>query len=53
LFRYYPIQIVLGRFTLAEAHAALLSGLVWLAVAFCLFQVAWRFGVKRFSAVGA
>jgi ABC-2 type transport system permease protein len=53
MFRYYPIQIILGRLPPAETSAALLSGLFWLALAFVLFQLAWRSGVKRFSAVGA
>jgi ABC-type uncharacterized transport system permease subunit len=28
-------------------------GVVWFGIALALFQVIWRAGVKRFSAVGA
>ena len=53
LFRYYPIQIILGRMAGPDVTAVYASALAWTALAFILFQIAWRSGVRRFSAVGA
>lgn len=53
LFKYIPIQIILGRLTPAEIITSYLSGVVWLAAAALLFRAVWSAGVKRFSAVGA
>ena len=30
-----------------------ITGMIWLVVAMALFQLVWREGVKRYSAVGA
>jgi ABC-2 type transport system permease protein len=53
LFKYLPIQILLGRMSNAEILHAYASGLIWLIVAILLFNWIWRAGVKQFSAVGA
>jgi len=53
MFRYYPIEIVLGRLSPADTLSAFASGVVWLAVAYLLFGFAWRAGIRQFSAVGA
>lgn len=53
LFRYFPIQLILNRYTTEEILANFLSGLLWLGIAMVLFQIAWKKGLKRFSAVGA
>jgi ABC-2 type transport system permease protein len=53
LLMYLPIQMIQGNLTMEEIVQGYLTGAVWLIVALVLFQVAWRRGIKRFSAVGA
>lgn len=53
LFKYFPVQIILGRLSQAEIISGYLTGLAWLVVALLLFIWIWKRGVKKFSAVGA
>jgi viologen exporter family transport system permease protein len=53
LFKYYPIEIILGRLPMNEIPRVYASGIVWFILALILFRWIWREGVKRFSAVGA
>jgi ABC-2 type transport system permease protein len=53
LFKYYPIQLILGRLTPAEIIQGYLMGFFWLGVALLSFRWIWSKGVKKFSAVGA
>jgi ABC-2 type transport system permease protein len=53
LFKYFPIQLSLGRLGPDAIVAGFVSGLIWLAAAWVIFQLVWRAGVRRFSAVGA
>jgi ABC-2 type transport system permease protein len=53
LFKYYPIQLILGRLTPAEIIEGYLLGFFWLLVAIVLFRWVWSNGIKKFSAVGA
>ena len=53
LFKYFPIQIILGRISTAEIIQGYLMGFLWLGVALIFFRWVWRNGVKKFSAVGA
>jgi ABC-2 type transport system permease protein len=53
LMRYFPIQLSLGRLTPYEIALNFAMGVVWLGVAWLIFQLVWRAGLKRFSAVGA
>lgn len=53
LFKYFPIQIVLGRISPAEIAAGYIQGVAWLIVALLLFRWIWKRGLKQFSAVGA
>lgn len=53
LFKYFPIQLILGKLTPAEILQGFLSGAIWFTVSLILFNSVWRAGVKRFSAVGA
>jgi ABC-2 type transport system permease protein len=53
LFKYFPVQLILGKLTSAEILQGYLSGVIWFAIALALFSWVWRSGVKRFSAVGA
>jgi ABC-2 type transport system permease protein len=50
---YFPIQLILGRLSPDEIARNFALDLVWFLVALVLFQLVWRAGVKRFSAVGA
>jgi ABC-2 type transport system permease protein len=50
---YFPIQLILGKVPLADAAVNIGLQAVWVVVAYALFQLVWRAGVKRFSAVGA
>jgi len=53
MFKYVPIQIILGRLSSQEIMRAYLVGIFWLVISVLLFQWIWREGVKKFSAVGA
>ena len=53
LFKYFPIQIILGRLSAAEIIQGYLMGIIWIGVALLFFNWVWRNGVKKFSAVGA
>ena len=53
LFKYIPIEIILGRLSTAEIITSYITGLIWLALAFFLFRWLWQRGIKQFSAVGA
>lgn len=50
---YFPIQIIQGNLPAEAITRNFLMDGVWLAIAYGLFQLVWREGVKRFSAVGA
>jgi len=53
LFIYFPVQIIQGKLTTGVILQNFALGAVWLVIAFGVFQLVWREGVKRFSAVGA
>jgi ABC-2 type transport system permease protein len=53
LFKFFPIQIVLGRLSASEIVAGYLMGFAWLLVALLFFTWIWRKGLTKFSAVGA
>jgi ABC-2 type transport system permease protein len=53
LLKYFPIQLILGKLTPDVIVRDFALGVVWFGVALLLFQIVWRAGVKRFSAVGA
>lgn len=53
LFKYFPIQLVLGKLSPAEITSGYLMGIVWVFLALLFFLLIWRKGLKQFSAVGA
>jgi ABC-2 type transport system permease protein len=53
LLKYFPIQLSLGRLGPDAIAQGFVAGLIWLAVAWVVFHLVWRAGVRRFSAVGA
>jgi len=50
---YYPIQLILGKLSQAQIVQGYVVGSIWLVVSIVVFNLIWRNGVKRFSAVGA
>src|ERR1043165_6555712 len=50
---YFPIELILGKFSNEQIVQGYVSGAMWLIVAIFIFNWVWRNGVKRFSAVGA
>lgn len=49
----FPVELVIGRLTPAEALQGLAAQAAWLVIALLLLRVVWRAGVRRYSAVGA
>ncbi len=50
---YYPIQLILGKLSTAQIIQGYVVGIIWLIAAIVIFNMMWRNGVKRYSAVGA
>ena len=50
---YFPVSLILGRVPPETIAWKFALGLAWLAVAYALFRLIWREGLKRFSSVGA
>lgn len=53
MFKYVPIEIILGKLSTLEILRAYASGTIWLVISILLFNWIWRAGIKQFSAVGA
>jgi ABC-type uncharacterized transport system permease subunit len=53
LLKYFPVQLILSKLPPEVIARDFAMGVVWLGIALVLFQVTWRAGLKRFSAVGA
>jgi ABC-2 type transport system permease protein len=53
LFKYSPIQLVLGKLSTGQIVQTFVLDVVWFVLALLLFRTVWRSGQKRFSAVGA
>jgi ABC-2 type transport system permease protein len=53
LLRYFPIQLILNKLPPETIVRDFALGVFWFAVAVALFQLVWRVGLRRFSAVGA
>lgn len=49
----FPVELALGRLTLAQAWTGLLAQVLWIALALGLVRLVWRAGVRVYSAVGA
>ena len=49
----FPVELLLGRLTLAQALTGLGAQAAWLVVSLVLVRVVWRAGVRVYSAVGA
>ena len=53
LFKYFPIQLILGRLPPDVILRDFAMGVIWFGLALAVFLWTWRAGVKQFSAVGA
>jgi ABC-2 type transport system permease protein len=49
----FPVELLLGRLTLAQALTGLGAQFAWLLISVVLLQIVWRAGVRIYSAVGA
>jgi ABC-2 type transport system permease protein len=49
----FPVELLLGRLTLAEALTGLGIQAAWVIIGLVLLRVVWRAGVRVYSAVGA
>ena len=49
----FPVELVLGRLTPAQALQGLAAQAVWVVLSLVLVRVVWRAGVRVYSAVGA
>jgi ABC-2 type transport system permease protein len=49
----FPVELLLGRLRPADALAGLAVQALWLVMGFVLLRIAWRAGVRNYSAVGA
>ena len=49
----FPVELLLGRLTPAEAATGLAMQGLWLAISLLLLRLVWRAGVRHYSAVGA
>ncbi len=48
----FPVEVFLGRVAPAQALTGYLIQALWLAASVIIFNVMWRFAVRRYSAVG-
>jgi len=53
LFMYYPIQLILGKLSAEQIVQGYIMSGIWLVISIILFNLVWRNGLKRYSAVGA
>jgi ABC-2 type transport system permease protein len=49
----FPVELLLGRLTPAQAWAGLGAQAVWLVIGLALGRIIWRAGLRVYSAVGA
>jgi ABC-2 type transport system permease protein len=50
---YFPIELILGNLSSAQIIQGYVVGVVWLIASIVIFNLVWRNGIKRYSAVGA
>jgi ABC-2 type transport system permease protein len=53
MLMYFPIQVILGKLSMAQIVQGYIVAVVWLLFAIFLFRWIWRNGLKQYSAVGA
>lgn len=50
---YFPIQVILNRLARPVLFQKFILEIAWVILAYLIFHLIWRNGLKRFSAVGA
>src|SRR5579862_6334773 len=49
----FPVELLLGRLTPAQAAIGFVSQIIWIGAAVVVFRLMWAAGVRQYSAVGA
>ena len=49
---YFPIESLVGDLTNTELVWGLFVQLLWILIGLAIFRVAWKFAIRRYSAVG-
>jgi ABC-2 type transport system permease protein len=49
---FFPIESLVGDLSNAELARGLAVQLLWILIGLAIFRVAWRFAIRRYSAVG-
>jgi ABC-2 type transport system permease protein len=49
----FPVELALGRLTPRDALTGLAVQAIWFLLAYLLFRLVWRSGVRRYAAVDA
>ena len=49
----FPIELLLGRLSPQEVLSGFGIQLIWILVGTIAVRILWRFGIRRYSAVGA
>jgi ABC-2 type transport system permease protein len=49
----FPVELLLGRLTPLQALTGIGAQIVWLVLSLVLVRLAWRAGIRIYSAVGA
>jgi ABC-2 type transport system permease protein len=49
---YFPINALVGQLSPMELLAGLGAQVLWILVGIGLISIVWRYGIRRFSAVG-
>jgi ABC-2 type transport system permease protein len=53
LFKYFPTQLILGKLSTADILRGYGMDILWLVIVYIVFRLAWRGGLKQYTAVGA
>ena len=49
---FYPVNIINGRLTLDEIYTGVLIQIGWIAVMAVIAKICWKYGMRKFVAVG-
>jgi len=49
---FVPLQIYLGKASLAQGLKGILVEFIWLVLLYAIIKIVWHFGLKRYEAVG-
>jgi ABC-2 type transport system permease protein len=49
---FFPIESLVGDLSNEELVRGLFVQLLWILIGLAIFRIAWRFAIRRYSAVG-